>query len=107
MSLVHAARQKDPTRGPTHGHRPPPAQGTRPPQDRRRTVARNGRVEGHVEGRVEGRGATLTRQLRRRFGSLPEPLEARLRTASPQQLELWTDRMLDARSLDEVFATAD
>lgn len=56
-----------------------------------------------AEGRVEGEANVLVRQLTRRFGPLPESTEAAIRAASLEQLELWTDRVLGAVSLDEVL----
>jgi len=46
----------------------------------------------------------LTRQLTRRFGELPGWVEAHLSAATEAQLEAWSDAVLDARSLAEVFA---
>lgn len=54
--------------------------------------------------RAEGRVAALLRQLRKRFGQLPVELEKRLATASSDQLDRCLDRVLEARSLDEVLA---
>ncbi|MBL8724549.1 MAG: DUF4351 domain-containing protein [Planctomycetes bacterium] len=65
-----------------------------------------GRAKGRVEGRVEGRIETLRRQLTKRFGPLPSELDSRLDQATPEQVDLWTDRILDARSLSELFAGA-
>lgn len=59
--------------------------------------------EGRQEGMQQGIRALLTRQLNRRFGPLPPPAEERLAEASTSELDTWADRVLDARSLDEVF----
>jgi hypothetical protein len=67
------------------------------------TTAQDMRAEGRVEGRVEGVANVLVRQLTRKFGPLPESAEAAIRAASLEQLEVWTDRVLDAASLDEVL----
>lgn len=64
---------------------------------------RQGRAEGRVEGRIEGKAEMLQRQLRRRFGVLPPEVEARLQAAGGDQLDAWSDRFVDARTLDEVF----
>jgi predicted transposase YdaD len=67
-------------------------------------LRREGMEQGMATGELQGRAATLQRQLARRFGPLPASIEARLRSASIAELELWTDRVLDAGSLDAVFA---
>ena len=63
-----------------------------------------GRTEGRVEGRTEGRIEALLRQLTRRFGTLPDPVAARVRTGTLQELDDWTDRILTAPTLDALFA---
>jgi len=63
-----------------------------------------GREEGKELGRREGEQLLLLRQLQKRFGVIPEGIRATLQAASPEQLESWADRLLDARNLDEVFA---
>ncbi|WP_285259528.1 DUF4351 domain-containing protein [Halopseudomonas bauzanensis] len=64
-----------------------------------------GRLEGRQEGRQEGKLDVLLRLLTRRFGPLDAATEQRLQNASASDLERWTDNILDARTLDEVFAT--
>jgi Putative transposase, YhgA-like/Domain of unknown function (DUF4351) len=54
-------------------------------------------------GMQKGEGILLQRQLTRRFGLLPSAIAVRLTQASIDQLEIWGDRILDAKSLDEVF----
>ncbi len=46
-----------------------------------------GLEEGRREGRQEGEGVILRRQLARKFGSLPEAIEQRLKNATPAQME--------------------
>jgi hypothetical protein len=70
----------------------------------RREGHAEGKVEGKVEGAAEGRSATLLRLLTRRFGPLPPHVEPRLRSATPAELDRFTDRVLDAPTLDAVFA---
>ena len=60
-------------------------------------------IEGQVEGRIEGEAAVLRRQLHRRFGDLPAAIKQRVHGAKPELLVRWTDRILDAQSLDDVF----
>ncbi len=56
-----------------------------------------------AKGVQHGELLLLQRLLRRRFGELPAALLARLAAATPAQLEIWGDSVLDAQSLDEVF----
>jgi hypothetical protein len=42
--------------------------------------------------------------LTRRFGPVPGWVEAKLAGAEPAQLEVWGERVLDAPSLEGVFA---
>lgn len=67
-----------------------------------------GKAEGWSEGRSEGealgRAHTLEHLLRKRFGSLPAALVTRLHQGTEQDFELWTDRVLDATSVEAVFA---
>lgn len=61
------------------------------------------REEGMQQGRhVEAR-AVLERLVTRRFGPLSPELQDRLEQASIEQLERWTDSLLDADNLDQVF----
>lgn len=63
-----------------------------------------GRTQGIGEGRKQERAATLSRQLSIRFGAPEADLEARLRQATRAQLEVITERVLTARSLEEALA---
>ena len=64
---------------------------------------RQGRDEGIREGRVDGERTVLERLLRRRFGHLSPAVADRLHRASATDLEEWTENVLDARTLDDVF----
>lgn len=48
--------------------------------------------------------ALLLRQLGQRFGAVPEAIAERVTRASADDLDRWGDRLLDAASLDELFA---
>ena len=63
----------------------------------------DGEIEGKIEGNIEGQVGLLTRQLTRRFGPLTPAVQARLTQATPEQLGLWADNILDATTLDDVF----
>lgn len=62
-----------------------------------------GRELGREEGREQGSLLVLQRQLTRRFGPLDDSTLQRLQQAGAQELECWTDNILDAKTLDEVF----
>lgn len=67
-----------------------------------------GRAEGRTEGRSQGiqQGVrrTLRHLLERRFGILPLQVHDQLEDASLSELETWSERVLDAKSLEDVFA---
>jgi predicted transposase/invertase (TIGR01784 family) len=56
-----------------------------------------------AEGRQEGEQVLLLRQLKRRFGPLPEWVELRLAQAATDQLERWAERVLEAPTLAAMF----
>jgi predicted transposase YdaD len=60
------------------------------------TIAERAQARGHAKA--------LTQVLTRKFGELPGTARARIETASVEQLEAWTDRVLSATTLDEIFA---
>ena len=59
---------------------------------------------GIEKGILVGESLLLRRLLTRRFGPVPIWVEAKLAGAEPAQLELWGERVLDASSLEGVFA---
>jgi predicted transposase YdaD len=61
------------------------------------------REEGREEGRQEGEARVVLRLLRLKFGPLAPELEERLRSADVDRLLEWGERVLTARSLQEVF----
>jgi len=64
-----------------------------------------GRREGRQEGRLEGKQNFLQRLLAKRFGDsvLDHRLQEKLRSATPEDLDTWTERILDAATLDDIF----
>ena len=62
-----------------------------------------GLQQGRLEGKLEGEAALLLRLLTKRFGPLDEATRNRLNNATLEQLELWAERVLDAKTLDDVF----
>ena len=68
-----------------------------------RLAIERGMARGLEMGIEKGQLNTLTRQLTRRFGPLPDAALARLQSATPDQLDVWTDRVLDAPTLEAVL----
>lgn len=62
-----------------------------------------GMQQGLEKGVVQGEAELLRRQLKRRFGIIPDAIEQRLSMATREQLERWADNILDAKQLHEVF----
>ena len=58
-----------------------------------------------AEGIEIGEAKVLTRLLTKRFGPLSPDVAQRLQAATPEQLELWADRILDAPTLDAVLVS--
>ncbi|MCA9617363.1 MAG: Rpn family recombination-promoting nuclease/putative transposase, partial [Myxococcales bacterium] len=63
-----------------------------------------GRVEGRAEGTLLGRRSTLAKLVQLRFGPLTPATEARIDAADEATLDRWTERILTAADLDELFA---
>lgn len=63
-----------------------------------------GKAAGKAEGKAEGMLAILLPLLTKRFGAIPSNVVRRLRAARPTDLARWTDRILDAKTLADVFA---
>ncbi|MGI9323256.1 MAG: Rpn family recombination-promoting nuclease/putative transposase [Pseudomonadales bacterium] len=61
-------------------------------------------AEGMAKGMAEGMAATLTKLLRLKFRRLPAKAKERIGEASVDELDAWTESILTADSLDEVFA---
>jgi hypothetical protein len=62
-----------------------------------------GLEKGREEGCRAGAAELLARQLAQRFGQLPKTVEKKLNKATMEQLETWSDAMLTAQSLKQVF----
>ena len=66
---------------------------------------KQGVKQGIQQGIQQGECAVLLRQLRQRFGDAVDAhVEQRVATASIEQIDLWTMRILSAATLAEVFA---
>jgi predicted transposase YdaD len=74
-------------------------------EDEARGEAR-GEAKGRKEGEIKGRVAMLHRLLVKRFGenTIDLCLQDRLMSSSPEQLDTWAERILDAKTIDDVFS---
>jgi len=61
-----------------------------------------GREEGHEAGVIDGKRKTLLRLLSAKFGELPEEMTRKAEAMSEADLDSLLDRILTARSLDEM-----
>jgi hypothetical protein len=61
------------------------------------------KLQGVLEGEARGRAGTLLRQLHRRYGTVPQAIVDRVFAASSDELDSWTDAVLDAPSLEAIF----
>ncbi len=61
------------------------------------------REEGRREGLQRGTILVLRRQLGIKFKTVPDRAEKLLENAVPSDLEQWTDRILTAETIEEVF----
>lgn len=67
-------------------------------------VFNRGWVQGLIEGKTAAARDMLKRQLRHRFGSMPESAVAKVDEADLPTLERWVDRVLDASNAEAVFS---
>jgi predicted transposase/invertase (TIGR01784 family) len=63
-----------------------------------------GLAKGRTEGRAEGRAETLLALLFHKFGGTPADVQRRIREADAETLDRWLQHVLNARSLNDVFA---
>lgn len=64
----------------------------------------HGLEQGREQGCRVGAAELLARQLTQRFGPLSQAAHKRISKASMEQLQAWSDAMLEAQSLKQVFA---
>lgn len=68
---------------------------------------KKGKAEGEALGEVQGKAKALLRQLRRRFGAVPDWAEQRIGAASTEQLDAWLDGIFDADGIVGLIGPAD
>ena len=69
-----------------------------------REAARQAYEQAYERGTTEGQRALLLRQIVRRFGPQPAELAAKVAAGSPADLERWAERVLEAATIDDLFA---
>ena len=68
-----------------------------------RELIAKGHEQGKEEGRDQGERAMLERLLTKRFGPLPTWARDKLAAAHADQLETWSDRILDAATVEDAL----
>lgn len=58
---------------------------------------------GLQKGEKIGEIKMLSKMLEKRFGTLPPKIQEKITTASLEQLEKWTDRLFEAKNLEDLF----
>lgn len=66
---------------------------------------RQGEIRGELRGELRGATTVLLRQVESKFGPPDDATVARIRSATSEQLLLWAERVLDASTIDEIFAS--
>ena len=67
-------------------------------------IFRDGEKQGELKGQLKGELTIVRRLLAKRFGPLPTWLDERLTQLSSAELEELSLRLLDAKSIDELFS---
>ena len=68
------------------------------------TLAERLRLEGEQKGSKKKQSELFDKLLRSRFGEIRDPhIQERLRNATPDQIDRWFDKALQAKTIDEVI----
>lgn len=59
--------------------------------------------QGMVQGRTDAARRMLSKQMEKRFGSIPVELVLRIASADLETLERWSLRLMDAKTIAETF----
>jgi hypothetical protein len=68
------------------------------------TLIEQGRAEGRAESIQAGERRLLLRLLERRFGKVPKTYQIRIATADADTLLFWSEQVLSAQRLADVFS---
>ena len=65
------------------------------------------KLEGEADGIVKGQATLLSRQIAAKFGDqvFKKSVQEHLQNATPEQLNLWADRILFAKTVEELFSS--
>jgi predicted transposase YdaD len=72
-------------------------------QEGRLEGKQEGRLEGKLEGVQLGEATILLRQIELKFGAISEQDRRRIESADAETLLKWSERVLTAESLDQLF----
>ena len=61
------------------------------------------KAEGRQEGLQQGEALALQKLLTKRFGAVTPAVLVAIAHASPEQIDIWLDRLLDAENMEAVF----
>ena len=73
-------------------------------EEGRQEGKQEGRKEGLEQGVQRGEARVLTALVRLRFGELPDAIQKRIESADADTLLIWSERVLTARTPDEVLS---
>jgi len=68
------------------------------------TTAEMLRAQGEARGEAKGKAQLFTRQLAARFGTVPDAVVRRISAGASTELDQWAERVLTAKSIEDVFA---
>ena len=71
-------------------------------QEGRQQGLQEGRQEGRQEGVQKGEALILLRQLRLKFGDIPEDIQGRIEAADADTLLTWSERILTAERIEDI-----
>ena len=61
------------------------------------------KAEGKAEGMQRGEALALQKLLSKRFGAMPSEVLTKIAEASPAQVDVWLDQVLEAKRLEDLF----
>jgi predicted transposase/invertase (TIGR01784 family) len=62
-----------------------------------------GEIRGEIRGELKGQAKVLANQIKLKFGRVSSNSKGKLESATSEQLMLWSERILSAESLNELF----